>query len=128
MFGFEPTDDQKTLVESVRRFAARELRPGARGADESGEPVARWMQSGWELGLLAGSLPEEHGGFGQRSVVTGALFCEELGWGDAAGAIALLAPSLVALAVMLGGTAEQKADILPAFAGDSFVPGSAAWQ
>ena len=128
MFGFEPSEDQKTLVESVRRFAARELRPASRAADESGEPVPRWTQAGWELALLAASLPEEHGGFGQRSVVTGALFCEELGWGDAAGALALLAPSLVALPVMLGGTPEQKADILPAFAGDSFVPGSAAWQ
>src|SRR5262245_62506890 len=128
MFGFEPTDDQKTLVESVRRFAARELRPGARGADESGEPVARWMQSGWELALLAASLPEEHGGFGQRSVVTGALFCEELGWGDVAGGMALLAPALVALPVLAGGTPEQQAEILPGFAGDDYVPGAAAWQ
>jgi acyl-CoA dehydrogenase len=128
MFGFDPTDDQKTLVESVRRFAARELRPGSRAADENGEPPARWMKAGWDLALLAASLPEEHGGFGQRSVVTGALFCEELGWGDAAGGLALLAPSLVALPVLLGGTAEQKAEVLPGFAGDAFAPGSAAWQ
>ncbi|HET9317764.1 MAG TPA: acyl-CoA dehydrogenase family protein [Vicinamibacteria bacterium] len=128
MFGFEPSEDQKTLVESVRRFAARELRPASRAADESGEPAERWTQAGWELALLAASLPEEHGGFGQRSVVTGALFCEELGWGDAAGALAVLAPSLVALPVLLGGTAEQKAEILPAFAGDAYAAGSAAWQ
>jgi alkylation response protein AidB-like acyl-CoA dehydrogenase len=128
MFGFEPTDDQKTLVESVRRFAARELRPLSRAADENGEPPARWTNAGWDLALLAASLPEEHGGFGQRSVVTGALFCEELGWGDAAGALALLAPSLVALPVLLGGTAEQKAEVLPGFAGDAYAPGSAAWQ
>jgi alkylation response protein AidB-like acyl-CoA dehydrogenase len=128
MFGFEPTDDQKTIVESVRRFAARELRPAARAADESGEPAARWTQAGWDLSLLAASLPEEHGGFGQRSVVTGALFCEELGWGDVAGGMALLAPALVALPVLAGGTPEQQAEILPGFAGDGFVPGAAAWQ
>lgn len=128
MFGFEPTDDQKTLVESVRRFAARELRPLSRAADESGEPAARWTAAGWDLALLAASLPEDHGGFGQRSVVTGALFCEELGWGDAAGGLALLAPSLVALPVLLGGTSDQRAEVLPGFAGDAYAPGSAAWQ
>ncbi len=128
MFGFEPTDDQKTLVDSVRRFAARELRPLARAADESGEVSTRWTQAGWELALLAASLPEAHGGFGQRSVVTSALSCEELGWGDASGGLALLAPSLVALPVLLAGTEAQQAEILPAFAGDSYVPGAAAWQ
>lgn len=128
MFGFEPTDDQKTLVESVRRFAARELRPGSRAADEAGEAPARWTEAGWELALLPASLPEAHGGFGERSVVTGALFCEELGWGDAAGALGLLAPALVAVPVLLGGTEAQQAALLPAFCGDAFVPGAAAWQ
>ena len=34
-FGFEPTDDQKTLIEAVRRFSAKELRPHVRTADDS---------------------------------------------------------------------------------------------
>ena len=40
MYSFEPSDDQKTMVDAVRRFAARELRPGMRPADESRELAA----------------------------------------------------------------------------------------
>ena len=34
MFSFAPSEEQKTLVDSVRRFAARELRAHAREATE----------------------------------------------------------------------------------------------
>jgi alkylation response protein AidB-like acyl-CoA dehydrogenase len=125
-FGFEPTADQQTLVESVRRFAAREMRAGARAADEAGALPATLMQSGWDLSLLPASVPEKYGGFGERSAVTGALFAEELGWGDLSAALALLAPGLVALPVLLAGSEQQKQELLPLFCGERFVAGSAA--
>ena len=115
MFGFEPSDEQKTLVESVRRFAGRELRPVAHHSDERGELPAALMEAAAPLGLLPASLPEAYGGFGERSAVTGALFAEELAWGDLSGALALLAPGLVALPVLLAGTEAQKHELLPAF-------------
>ena len=37
MFGFEPTEEQKMLVEAVRRYAENDLRTAAHEADESGE-------------------------------------------------------------------------------------------
>jgi alkylation response protein AidB-like acyl-CoA dehydrogenase len=126
MFGFEPSDEQKTLVESVRRFAGRELRTGARAADESAELPAALLDAGGQLALLPASLPEEYGGFGERSAVTGALFAEELAWGDLSGALALLAPGLVALPVLLAGTEAQKRELLPAFCGDRYRAGAAA--
>ena len=126
MLGFQPTDDQQTLVESVRRFATRELRNGARDADEKSALPAEVTSKGWELALLPASLPEAYGGFGERSAVTGALFAEELGWGDLSAALALMAPALVALPVLLAGSDAQKEQILPAFCGDAFTPGSAA--
>ena len=126
MFGFEPTPDQQTLASSVRRFASRELRACAREADEKSDLPPQVTQSGWELALLPASLPEAYGGFGERSAVTGALFAEELGWGDLSGALALLAPALVAVPLLLAGTEEQRRAVLPAFCGDRFVPGSAA--
>ncbi len=126
MYGFEPSDDQKTLVEAVRRFASRELRPAMRPADESGALPDGLTRAGWELGLLPASLPEEVGGFGERSVVTGVLAAEELAWGDLAGALALLSPNLVAMPVLARGSAAQKAEILPGFVSESWVPGSAA--
>src|SRR6266851_3176750 len=92
MLSFEPSEEQKTLVDSVRRFAARELRAHAREADERSELPPDLMAAGSELALLPASLPEAYGGFGERSAVTGALFAEELAWGDLSGALALLAP------------------------------------
>ena len=126
MFGFEPSDEQKTLVESVRRFAGRELRSAAHEADERCDLPAAVLAAGAELALLPASLPEAYGGFGERSAVTGALFAEELAWGDLSGALALLAPGLVALPVLIAGTEAQKHEILPAFCGESHVLGSAA--
>jgi alkylation response protein AidB-like acyl-CoA dehydrogenase len=125
-FDFEPTADQKTLIEAVRRFAQRELRPHLRASDEERALPEAATKAGWELGLLAGSLPEEFGGFGERSVVTAALAAEELAWGDLAAALALLAPNLVAIPVLLSGTDEQRRQHLPAFAGDAYQPASAA--
>ena len=126
MFGFEPSDEQKTLVESVRRFAGRELRTSARDSDERGDLPAALMDAAAQLALLPASLPEAYGGFGERSAVTGALFAEELAWGDLSGALALLAPGLVALPVLLAGTEAQKHERLPAFCGERYVPASAA--
>jgi alkylation response protein AidB-like acyl-CoA dehydrogenase len=126
MYGFEPSDDQKTLVETVRRFAARELRPAMRPADESAALPPALTTAGWELGLLPASLPEEFGGFGERSVVTGVLAAEELAWGDLVGALALLAPNLVALPVLARGSAAQRQELLPAFAAGSYAPAAAA--
>src|SRR5258708_33922576 len=126
MFGFEPSDEQKPLVESGRRFAGRELRSAAHEADERADLPAALLAAGAELALLPASLPEAYGGFGERSAVTGALFAEELAWGDLSGALALLAPGLVALPVLLAGTEAQKHELLPAFCGEGYVPASAA--
>lgn len=126
MYSFDPSEDQKTLVDAVRRFASRELRPAMRPSDEAGALPAALTRAGWELGLVPGSLPEQYGGFGERSVVTGVLAAEELAWGDLAGALALLAPNLVAVPVLLLGSEQQRGELLPLFAEDSYRPGSAA--
>jgi alkylation response protein AidB-like acyl-CoA dehydrogenase len=128
MFGFEPTQDQQTLIESVKRYSQRELRPHLRSADENGALPESATRAGWELGLLPASLPEAFGGFGERSALTGALAAEELAWGGLAGALALMAPNLVALPVLLSGSEQQKQELLPGFAAETYLPGSAALQ
>jgi acyl-CoA dehydrogenase len=97
-----------------------------RDADEKSEPAPEWMQAGWELGLLPASIPEEFGGFGERSALTWALAAEELAWGDLSATLTLAAPNLVALPVLLCGSTEQKKELLPLFCTDSYIPGSAA--
>ena len=113
MFGFEPTEEQKMLVEAVHRYAENDLRTAAHEADESGELPPELIEKGWELGVLQASVPEAYGGFGERSAVTGVLAAEELAWGDLSGALAVMAPAAYALSVLATGNEDQKSDLIP---------------
>jgi alkylation response protein AidB-like acyl-CoA dehydrogenase len=126
MYSFEPSDEQKMLIDAARKFAAKELRARLREGDETGELPPGMVQSGWELSLLPASIPEAYGGFGERSAVTGVLAAEELAWGDLAGALAVMAPGLIAFPVLLCGSPEQKGEILSRFCSESYAAASAA--
>jgi alkylation response protein AidB-like acyl-CoA dehydrogenase len=126
MYSFEPSEEQKMLVEAVHRYASADLRLAAHDADEAGNLPPALVEKGWELGLLQCSVPESYGGFGERSAVTGVLAVEEMAWGDLAGTLAVLAPSLFALPVMLGGSQEQKKAYLPPLMQAGWQPYTAA--
>jgi acyl-CoA dehydrogenase len=126
MYDFQPDEEQALIIETVRGFAENEIRNAAREADESGQLPQKVLDATHELGLVANALPEEHGGGGARSAVTGALIAEELAWGDLAIALGALSPSLLALPVAEFGSDAQKSEILPRFGGASFAPGSLA--
>jgi alkylation response protein AidB-like acyl-CoA dehydrogenase len=113
MYGFTPTDEQKMLIEAVARYARSDLRLAAREAEEQKKLSQKLVGKGWELGLLQASTPEGYGGFGERSVVSGVLAAEELGWGDLAGALAVMTPGLFVLPVLLAGSDQQKAAFIP---------------
>jgi alkylation response protein AidB-like acyl-CoA dehydrogenase len=67
MYAFEPTDEQKRLVNSVQRYAANDLRAAAHEADEECQLPKNLIEKGWELGLLQASIPESYGGYGEYS-------------------------------------------------------------
>jgi acyl-CoA dehydrogenase len=113
MYSFEPTEEQQMLVEAVGKYAANDLRIAAREAEEGGELPRKVIGKGWEMGLLQASIPEAYGGFGERSAVTGALAVEEMAFGDLAGTLAVLAPSLFATPILLAGSEAQKQSNLP---------------
>ncbi len=113
MYSFEPSDEQRMLVEAVERYATNDLRAAAHEADEAGELPSELIGKGWELGVLQASIPEAYGGFGERSAVTGVLAAETLAWGDLSGALAVMVPSTYAMPILLGGTEEQKTEYLP---------------
>lgn len=126
MIDFEPSEEQALIIETVRAFAENEIRPVCRVADEAGEPPASVVEAAHELGLVANSLPEAHGGGGERSAITGVLIAEELAWGDMAIALAVLSPGLLGYPVADFGSDSLQSEILPGLMGDSFVPGSLA--
>jgi alkylation response protein AidB-like acyl-CoA dehydrogenase len=113
MYSFEPSDEQKMLVDALGRYAAGDLRPMAHEADESFEVPVGVIRKGWELGYLQASVPEDYGGFGDRQAVTGALAAEELAYGDLAGALAVMTPGLYVTPILLAGTEDQKQELIP---------------
>src|SRR6186997_1804747 len=108
MYSFDPTEEQQMLVEAVGKYSANDLRVAARVAEESGELPKKLLSKGWKIGLLQASIPESYGGFGDRSAVTGVLAVEEMAFGDLAGALAVITPSLFAMPILLAGSEEQK--------------------
>ena len=126
MYSFEPTEEQQMLVEAVGKYAANDLRLAAREAEESGELLQKLVSKGWEIGLLQASIPEAYGGFGERSAVTGVLALEEMAFGDLAGTLAVLTPSLFAMPILLAGSEEQKQEYLPKVIEGEWRPFSAA--
>ncbi len=126
MYSFDLSEEQRLLVETVHRYATRSLRQAARQAEESSQAPADVLQSAWALGLLPATLPEEYGGFGEHSLLNGALYVEELAYGDAGLTLEILAPNLVAIPLLLAGSEAQKQHYLPLFAGEEMPKMAAA--
>jgi alkylation response protein AidB-like acyl-CoA dehydrogenase len=127
MYSFDPTEEQQMLVDAIRKYAANDLRPKMREADEEKELPKKLIEKGWEIGFVQGSIPEEYGGFGERSAVTGVLAAEELAYGDLAGAMAVMTPNLFALPILLAGSEEQKKRYLPGIVAKDWQPLTAAF-
>lgn len=126
MYSFEPNEEQQMLVDAVGKFAVNDLRVSAHDAEENREFPAKLINKGWELGFLQASVPESYGGFGDRSAVTGVLAVEEMAYGDLAGALAVMTPSLFATPLLLGGSEEQKQEYLPGIVAGNWAPYTAA--
>ncbi len=126
MYSFDPTEEQQMLIDAVQKYAINDLRAKAHDADEEGELPQKLIDKGWELGFLQASIPEQYGGFGERSAVTGVLAAEEMAYGDMAGALAVMTPGLFATPIALVGSEEQKQAYLPLIAGGGWVRYTAA--
>ncbi|HSM70633.1 MAG TPA: acyl-CoA dehydrogenase family protein [Anaerolineales bacterium] len=126
MYSFDPTDEQQMLIDAVHKYAVNDLRAAARDAEESAELPKGLVKRGWELGLLQASVPEAYGGFGDRSAVTGVLALEEMAYGDLAGTLAVMTPSLFATPILLEGSEGQKKEYLPKIVEGDWTPCTAA--
>jgi alkylation response protein AidB-like acyl-CoA dehydrogenase len=113
MYSFEPSEEQKMLMDAVRRYAVDDLRPMARDADEEKNLPADLIEKGWELGYLQASIPESYDGFGEHSTVTGVLAAEEMAYGDLSAAISVMVPGLFVLPILLVGSEKQKEEYIP---------------
>ena len=117
------TEDQKSLIDTTRRFAEREILPRAAAIDRE-DKFDRTLYLGMaELGLFGISLPEEAGGSGLDTVCT-CLVMEELARCSGAIGNAFAIPVEAALFLHHHGNASQKA-LIPGILDGSIVSATA---
>jgi alkylation response protein AidB-like acyl-CoA dehydrogenase len=121
MITFELSKEQDLIVKSSREFAKGEIKDIARDCDEEGKLPGKVLDKAWEIGLANAAVPEVYEGVGmERSAVTDVLIGEELGYGCATLASAILAPTAFIHPLIDFGTDAQKKKYLPPYAGEKF--------
>lgn len=111
----ELSAEQKTTVETIRKFLDKEIRPHVRRWEHADEYPQLALDRFREMGLLGATIPEEYGGLGW-DVVTYALVITEIAacWMSLSGIINT--NLIMAHAIKTFGTDEQKKHFLPKIA------------
>jgi acyl-CoA dehydrogenase len=129
MISFELTKEQELVLNSAKEFAAKELKDISRDCDEDGVLPMKTLDKAWEIGLANAAVPETYGGIGmERSAVTNVLVLEELAYGCASLATAIMAPTGFIHPLIDFGTEEQKKQYLPIYGGEKFEPAGLAFH
>ncbi len=112
---FEPTEEQRLIVDTVKKFSEREVIPFAEQIDtEDRFPDGIWEKMG-EIGLLGIGIPEEYGGIG-GDLMTAVLAIQALG-GSAGLALSYGAHlNLCAHNILRTGSDAQRRKYLPGLA------------
>jgi len=127
MITFELTKEQELIQKTAKEFAGGELTDIARDCDEEADAPKKMLDKASELGLANAAVPEAYGGIGmERSAVTSVLVCEELGYGCAGLASAIMAPTGFIQPLIDFGSDSQKEKYLPPYAGETFEPAAMA--
>ena len=116
---FIQTENQRLILETVKRFVEAEVRPRAAALDAQQDPEKSFS---WEIverahavGIRTMTLDEKWGGLGTDSLTT-SMVIEELGKGDV-GVSVIMAQTLKIAQIMQNAlNEEQKARVLPEFA------------
>jgi alkylation response protein AidB-like acyl-CoA dehydrogenase len=108
-------DDEQMLVETVRQFVDKEVKPTVREREHANEYPEAWIDQMKRIGIYGLAVPEEFGGT-PVSMPCYVLVTQELarGWMSLAGAMG--GHTVVAKLLALFGTEEQKRQYLPPMA------------
>ncbi|CAN5522713.1 MAG: acyl-CoA dehydrogenase family protein [Chloroflexi bacterium] len=106
------SEEERSVRDTVRDWAAREVAPGAAARDEEERYDRSLFERAGELGLTGLPYPEEYGGAGMGTFAW-ALAAEEIGAADMAMAVSLSVHVLSQLCIFANGTDEQKERFLP---------------
>jgi alkylation response protein AidB-like acyl-CoA dehydrogenase len=108
-------DDEQMLVETVRQFVDKEVKPTVREREHANQYPEAWIEQMKRIGIYGLAVPEEFGGT-PVSMPCYVLVTQELarGWMSLAGAMG--GHTVVAKLLTLFGTEEQKRQYLPPMA------------
>jgi alkylation response protein AidB-like acyl-CoA dehydrogenase len=111
----ELSEEETLLVETVRGFVDREVKPTVREVEHADEYPEAWIEQMKHIGIYGLAIPEEYGG-SPVSMPCYVLVTQELsrGWMSLAGAMG--GHTVVAKLLTLFGTHDQKQKYLPAMA------------
>jgi alkylation response protein AidB-like acyl-CoA dehydrogenase len=109
------TEEERLLVQTVRTFIDRDVKPTVRDVEHANEYPEKWIEQMKQIGIYGLAIPEEYGG-SPVSMPCYVLVTQELarGWMSLAGAMG--GHTVVAKLLTLFGTEEQKTTYLPAMA------------
>jgi alkylation response protein AidB-like acyl-CoA dehydrogenase len=106
------SEEERSVRDTVREWAEREVAPGAAERDEEERYDRRLFERAGDLGLTGLPYPEEYGGAGLGTFAW-ALAVEEIAAADMALAVSLSVHILSQLCIVSHGTDEQKERFLP---------------
>ena len=108
-------DEETFLIETVRRFVDREVKPTVQEVEHANEYPEKWIDQMKQIGIYGLAIPEQYGG-SPVSMPCYAQVTQELsrGWMSLAGAMG--GHTVVAKLISLFGTEEQKVKYLPRMA------------
>jgi len=101
------TQDQKAVVQAVRRVVKESVEPRAAAIDATGDYPWDMKELFSELGFLGADVPEEYGGTGQ-GLLTLCLIIEEVSKACASSALIIADQELALTPIKIAGTEEQK--------------------
>jgi len=105
---FSLSKEQEEIRQLAREFAEKEIRPKADYFDEHEETPWDIMRKAHELGIGANAaFPAQYGG-GGIDFISELIIQEELSFGDAGTAVAIMASGLAGAGIVAMGTEEQK--------------------
>jgi acyl-CoA dehydrogenase len=118
---FIVNEDQKAILETVKRFVDVEVRPRAAALDANPDPAAgfSWeiVEKAHEVGIRTMTLSEKWGGLATDSLTT-AMVIEELAKGDIGVSVIFAQTLKIAQIMEKALNREQQERVLPGFAGD----------
>ncbi len=109
----EITEEQKMLLENLRRVVKDKIAPNAAETDKKGTFNWDVVSLFWDLGLLKIMLPEEYGGWPQKPCYTLCLSIEEIAKACASSALLLVIQAVGSFPLISAANKQQREKYFP---------------